>query len=299
MSLSPFRKLTVFLLLFMLAFPAPCLAGSVKLDRGVTYLTMTRENSQGRPVVINAVIADLNDSRVEPRLVMAEDKLGRTRTVSGMARDNYALAGINGGFFSTSKRAIPTDTFMLDGRIVSKGMRDPAVFGLFENGKAFIDMFHPTTVVTVAKNFVQYDVEAINHETGIGLILYTPDYGTETGTSKSSLEYTVRPVQGRYYIEAVYHGNAPIPSDGYVLSFQGTGSLSRLEIGDQVSVNTYYLQVMKTFSPCWAVVAIGTQRPGAETGPDLSAAGIGGPQPRSAVGVTSGQQTAAGNRGWP
>ena len=183
MSLSPFRKLTVFLLLFMLAFPAPCLAGSVKLDRGVTYLTMTRENSQGRPVVINAVIADLNDSRVEPRLVMAEDKLGRTRTVSGMARDNYALAGINGGFFSTSKRAIPTDTFMLDGRIVSKGMRDPAVFGLFENGKAFIDMFHPTTVVTVAKNFVQYDVEAINHETGIGLILYTPDYGTETGTS--------------------------------------------------------------------------------------------------------------------
>lgn len=289
MSLSPFRKLTVFLLLFMLAFPAPCLAGSVKLDRGVTYLTMTRENSQGRPVVINAVIADLNDSRVEPRLVMAEDKLGRTRTVSGMARDNYALAGINGGFFSTSKRAIPTDTFMLDGRIVSKGMRDPAVFGLFENGKAFIDMFHPTTVVTVAKNFVQYDVEAINHETGIGLILYTPDYGTETGTSKSSLEYTVRPVQGRYYIEAVYHGNAPIPSDGYVLSFQGTtGNLSRLEIGDQVSVNTYYppgYENVQSMLGCGPLLV----RNGQVLKPDLTflQPGIGSPQPRSAVGVTS------------
>ena len=31
--MSPFRKLTVFLF-FLMAFPAPCLAGSVKLDRG-------------------------------------------------------------------------------------------------------------------------------------------------------------------------------------------------------------------------------------------------------------------------
>ncbi len=289
MSSSAFRKLTLLLMIFVLAFPAPCLADSVKLDRGVTYLNMTRENSQGRPVVINAVIADLNDNRVEPRLVMAENRLGRTQTVSAMARDNYALVGINGGFFSTSKRAIPTDTFMLDGRIVSKGMRDPAVFGLFDNGKAFIDMFHPVTVVTVCKNFVQFNVEAINHETGIGLILYTPDYGTETGTFKTAVEYTVRPENGRYYVKELYHGNAPIPSDGYVLSFQGTtGNLANLEIGDEVSVVTYYppgYENVRAMLGCGPLLV----RNGRVQKPDLThlQPGLGSPQPRSAIGVTS------------
>ena len=142
MSFSPIRKLTLILLLFLLAFPVPCLAQSVKLDRGVTHLTMTRENSQGRPVVINAIIADLNDNRVEARLVMAENQLGKTQTVSSMAREHYALAGINGGFFSTSKRDSYRH-FYVGGQDHQQGHEDPAVFGLFDNGKAFIDTFHP------------------------------------------------------------------------------------------------------------------------------------------------------------
>jgi len=289
MSFSPIRKLILLLLLLVMAFPVPCLAQSVKLDRGVTYLTMTRENSQGRPVVINAVIADLNDNRVESRVVMAEGKLGKTQTVSGMARDNYALAGINGGFFTTSKRSIPTDTFMLEGRIVSKGMRDPAAFGLLGNGKAFVDVFHPVTVLTIAKNFTQFNVEAVNHETGIGLIMYTPDYGTETGTFKTAMEYTVRPQNGRYYIEELYHGNAPIPGDGYVLSFQGTtGNLANLEIGDEVSVATYYppgYEDIEAMIGCGPLLV----RNGKVVKPDLTflQPGLNSPQPRSAVGVTS------------
>ncbi|MGI6549450.1 MAG: phosphodiester glycosidase family protein [Syntrophomonadales bacterium] len=289
MSFSPIRKLIMFLLLFVMAFPAPCLAASTKLDRGVTYLTMTRENSQGRPVVINAVIADLNDNRVEPRLVMAEGSLGKTQTLSGMARDNYALAGINGGYFSTSKRAIPTDTFMLEGRIVSKGMRDPAAFGLLSNGQAFVDVFHPVTILTISKNFVQFNVEAVNHETGIGLIMYTPDYGTETGTFKTAMEYTVRPQNGRYYVEGLHHGNAPIPEDGYVLSFQGTtGNLANLEIGDEVSVATYYpsgYENIKAMLGCGPLLV----RNGKAVKPDLTflQPGLNSPQPRSAIGVTA------------
>lgn len=288
MSVSPIRKLILFLLLFVMAFPVPCMAGSVKLDRGVTYLNMSRENSQGRTVVINAVIADLNDNRVEPRLVMAQDELGKTQTVSGMARDNYALAAINGGYFSTSKRSIPTDTFMLDGRIVSKGMRDPAAFGLLDNGKAFVDAFHPATIVTIAKNFTQHNVEAINHETGIGLIMYTPDYGTETGTFKTAMEYTVRPENGRYYVEEIYHGNAPIPGDGYVLSFQGTtGNVASLEIGDEISVATYYpsgYENIKAMLGCGPLLV----RNGQVQKPDLThlQPGLSSPQPRSAIGVT-------------
>ena len=291
MSFSPFRKLILFLLLFVMAFPVPCLAQSVKLDRGVTYLNLTRENSQGRPVVINAIIADLRDKRVEPRLVMAEGGLGKTQTVSGMARDNHALAGINGGFFSTSKRAIPTDTFMLEGRIVSKGMRDPAAFGFLGNGQAFVDVFHPATVLTIAKNFVQFNVEAVNHETGIGLIMYTPDYGTETGTFKTAEEYTVRPQNGRYYVEAIHNGNAPIPVDGYVLSFQGTTSnLANLEIGDEVSVATYYpsgYEDIEAMLGCGPLLL----RNGQIQKPDLTflQPGLNSPQPRSAIGITADQ----------
>lgn len=289
MSFSPFRKLMLFLLLFVVAFPVPCLAESVKLDRGVTYISMVRQDSKGRPVVINAIKADLNDTRVEPRLVMAEGGLGKTQTLSAMAKDSLALAGINGGYFSTSKRAIPTDTFILDGRIVSKGMRDPAAFGLLDNNEAFIDVFTPSTVLTIAKNFTQHNIEAVNHETGIGLIMYTPDYGTETGTFKTAVEYTVQPENGRYYVQALFHGNAPIPADGYVLSFQGTtGNLANLTIGDEVSVETYYpsgYEDIKAMLGCGPLLI----RDGQIQKPDLTflQANLSQTQPRSAIGITA------------
>ncbi len=273
----------------MVAIPIPCQAQSVKLDRGVTYISMSRQDSQGRPIMIKVIKADLKDTRVEPRIVMAEGGLGKTQNLSAMAQDNLALAGINGGYFSTSQRAIPTDTFILDGRIVSKGMRNPVAFGLMENNEAFIDVLAPVTVLTVAKNFTQYSIEAINHETGIGVIMYTPDYGTQTGTSKTSVEYTIKPENGKNIVQAVYHGNAPIPADGYVLSFQGTtGNLADLAIGDVVSVETYYPSGYENIK---AMLGCGPHliRDGQIQKADLTflQPNLGQAQPRSAIGITA------------
>jgi len=250
---------------------------------------MVREDSQGRSIVVNVVRADLSDTRVEPRLVMAQGGLGTTQALSGMAKDNMAVAGINGGFFVMSKRAIPTDTFILEGRIVSKGVKDPAAFGLLADDTPFIDIFTPYTVLTIAKSFAQSNIEAINHETGIGLILYTPDYGTETGTPPTSVEFTVRPENGKDVIQEVYYGNAPIPEDGYVLSYQGTsGNIAELAVGDEISVTTYYpsgYENIKAMLGCGPLLV----RNGQVQKPDLTnlQPNLNQLQPRSAIGVTA------------
>jgi hypothetical protein len=130
MIIKHFRVILLLTVFLVGVFPNACMAESLQLDRGVEYTSLTRTNSGGNPVVIHVVDANLDDTRVEPRVVMADGGLGSTEVLSSMAADNMAVAGINGGYFSMSKRAIPTDTFILDGRIISKGMRDPAAFGL-------------------------------------------------------------------------------------------------------------------------------------------------------------------------
>ncbi len=276
-------------LLVILVFPGLGSAASVNLDRGVVHMSLTKDDGQGRLININVIKADMKDTRVETRVVMAEAGLGHTQTLSSMARNNMATAGINGGFFSISKRAIPTDTFIFDGRIISKGMRDPAAFGLFNKQQAFIDTFTPYTFVTLAKNAAQFNIEAVNHETGVGIIMYTPDYGTETGTSGNAVEYTVKAENGKDIIQGVYSGNAPIPPDGYVISYQGTtGTLANLTKGEVISVDTYYppgYENIQAMMGCGPLLV----RNGVIQSPNLTflQANLAQPQPRSAIGITA------------
>ena len=135
-----------------------------------------------------------------------------------------------------------------------------------------------------------------NHETGIGLILYTPITGP-------------RPVPPNH------RWNTPSARTGQVLHrggvprqcthtqrwlravVPGSPATCQLKVGDEVSVNTYHPPGYEDVGTCWAVVPFCAQRPGAETGSDLLQPGIGSPQPLRCWDNVR-QQTAAGDRGW-
>lgn len=213
------------------------------LDRGVIYRTISMKNDAGQNLQIHVIDANLSDSRVQFKVATPKKGLGGYATVSAFSRANYAVAGLNGGFFSASKsKYLPTDTIILNGKILTKGMRNPAAIGITKDNKVFIDAFVPHIVVTGCKSFQQYRVEAVNHETGIGLIMYDAAYGTRTGRAKTSRELVVETnSQGRKIVTAVYQGNAPIPVNGMVLSFQGTTGniLKNIDVGDELGVETY------------------------------------------------------------
>lgn len=67
------------------------------------------------------------------------------------------------------------------------------------------------------------------------LIIYTPIYGSWTGTNDYGFEVTV--VDGT--VTNVQIGNSPIPPNGVVLSGHGLNRevLSQLAVGDEVAIN--------------------------------------------------------------
>lgn len=289
--MTKFRRMLSLLISSALLFTAPigCSAAATQLDRGVVYYDLQKTDPSGKPLNVHVVDIDLNDSRVETRLVTAGQSFGKTEKVSSMAKRSHAIAAINGGFFMKGKRQIPTDTLIVDSTIVTKGMRDPAAFGLTASNKAFIDVFTPWTVITSAKDFSQYNVEAINHETGVGIIMYTPVYGTKTGTPASSLEFVIEKKDGKEIITAINHGNSTIPENGYVLSYQGTTSnIAKLALGDEISTVTYYPDKYKDLQQMLACGPI-LLKNGKLQEPDLTflEPKLRLRHPRSAVGLTS------------
>ncbi|MGE5421716.1 MAG: hypothetical protein ACM3QW_00490, partial [Ignavibacteriales bacterium] len=147
-----FRQLLSLLIstALIVSAPASCMAETIHLDRGVMAYDLAKTDPSGKPLNIHVVDINLNDSRVETSIVTAGQSFGKTETVSSMAKRSHAIAAINGGFFIYGKRKIPTDTLIVDGKIQTKGMRDPAAFGITDSKKAFIDVFTPWTVITMA-----------------------------------------------------------------------------------------------------------------------------------------------------
>ncbi|MGE5404654.1 MAG: phosphodiester glycosidase family protein [Candidatus Saccharibacteria bacterium] len=213
-----------------------------QLDRGVVYRHITKTAASKYPQSIHIIDINLNDPRVELKFAMPQKGLGYKETTSSIAKANHALAGINGNFFLNSKPPIPADTVTINRQIICKGPRDPAAMGILTTKKVFIDSFTPNMILSLNNPFRQFPIEAVNYPTGVGCIMYTSFYGQTTRTPKQTLEYVVLNKNGRYYIDAINHGNSNIPKGGFVLSFQGTtvNLFGNLQKGQEVFVNTYY-----------------------------------------------------------
>ena len=281
-------------LVWLLACSYPASASTLK--PGIDYRQLTVKDGRGQDCTVHVVEADLNHPWVETRVVMAQDKLGSLEKVEDMAARSKAQAAINGGFFTQGKKFLPTDTVMINGRLVTKGNKDPAAFGITWEGQAFVDVFTPKIMLTLCRSFRQFEVEAINHECGMGLILYTSAYGSATGTPASSLEFVVVPDgenEKRYRVASIHKGNAPIPEKGYVLSFQGvTSNLAQeLKIGDEVSVDTYFPEGRETIRDLLACGPLLVKNGIAEK-PDLTflESKLRSRHPRSALGVKKGNR---------
>ena len=143
-----------------------------------------------------------------------------------------AIAAVNGAFFSGDGR--PVGLVAIDGELISEPYAARTALGIGPHGLA-MERVDWQGQVFVAEEWLA-QISGLNRPRLTDeLIIYTPIYGSWTGTNDYGFEVTV--VDGT--VTNVQIGNSPIPPNGVVLSGHGLNRevLSQLAVGDEVAIN--------------------------------------------------------------
>lgn len=267
------------------------LAGQM-LDRGVYLDQFSRTAADGTTCNISLLRVNLNDNKIEIKPVLARDQFGAVEPLSQMASRYGAIGAINGSYFNlSSESSIPTDTIVLNRQLVSLTTRRATSLIIDSNRKISFDDFLPRVTVKLPGQKIIFEVNAVNHTTGNGIVMYTPSFGSFTGTPGTANEVVIsRNTAGMELITASYNGNAPIPANGYVLSFQGEAAkyFPYFSVGQAAKLNISY----RDKQALEHMLAVGPMlvREGARTVP-VNLEGLGSSlaarHPRSALGLTN------------
>lgn len=224
-----------------------------------------------KTIRVNYVKVDLNDPRVNLRVVLGQDKVGATEDLLSMAKRVGAEAAINGTFFNAyidGPYKDPVGTLITGGEFVHRGATG-TVFAVADRNEVRMEPARFKIVGATAGlwkwpgSWYSYWLNRTptsQHYAGI----FTPARGTRTGAAMG-----VSIVVEDGVVVAIGRGEQEIPKDGYVINFQGSEEAlaSRFAIGTAVE----YKVVMADGSDrtgFW-----GRVREGLGAGPKLVSAG--------------------------
>ncbi len=193
---------------------------------------------------------DLTDPNVEMRVIKASDKLAACSTVSKMAKSksksgSQYFAGVNADFFGYQK---PIGTTVVNDEIYYAANNGWTHWATDADKVPYLGSM--TFGGTVAKGESSHSLTAINADRGENyLVIYTPRFGSNSGTNEYGSEVVITPVSGSLAVGKTATmkvvgtpstaGSMTIPSGSYVLSGHGTGKtfVSSLADGDEITVS--------------------------------------------------------------
>lgn len=235
-----------------LSFPPPNAAGialRVREERevapGVLYRVVDGINREGQPLVVHVLEADLTNPLVEPRPVVAAGGVGSRESLAGMAGRYGAVAAINGGFFSSANGlSLPVGNLMVDGQVLaSSPIRRPSV-GITSGKELLFGYFDAALEVELPAEDLAWPVGRVNRPLGGKQpVLYTPEWGTNTGTPAGTVELLAEAGEdGQGRVAGISReGNSPIPPGGFVLVFPDAADLpENVKTGEWVRVKQTY-----------------------------------------------------------
>jgi len=213
------------------------------IGEGVKYGTLVKSLAEDKQAVLHYVIADPAQPWVEIKPVLAGGKLGELANLSGMAREFGAAAAVNGSFFSRNDNLIPLDTTVIDRQLYVKSEREATALIWGDDRKIKLDQVIPQVYVKLPAKKMIFTVSTFNRPCSQGIALYTPLFGSTTGTDENAVEYICQPGNGGLTeVTATAAGNAAIPAGGFVVSFQGEKKSNQeyFAIGDRVGWSVDY-----------------------------------------------------------
>ncbi len=208
------------------------------ISYGVRY-GHERRGIQAGPLIINYLEVRYADPLVEIKSILAQDQIFGRELVSDMAIRSQAIAAVNGLFFASDGR--PLGLLVIDGRLISEPYANRTAIGIKPGMVEMASIGLNGTIVQEDGTFIEisgYNRPRLTDE----LIIYTPDYGTNSRTNIYGIELVV--VDNK--VIAKQTGATDIPREGIVISGHG----SARDFLDQVAVGED-LQIQLQLEPNW------------------------------------------------
>lgn len=105
------------------------------VDTGIKHIKMTKYYD-GRPVRINIVEIDrglASNYELRPALASSSNSLHNKRTITTIAKQNNAIAAINGTYFKP-QTGVPLGTLMINGKMYTGPVYNRVAVGITDNG---------------------------------------------------------------------------------------------------------------------------------------------------------------------
>lgn len=204
------------------------IARSTQLADGLEYFSVVKRGSAG---LVTAKVLKASPQKIDIFPALAEPQGGMwdwftqffgqpikkdiaftKGTVQDMVRQQGALSGINGTYFSGGGR--PLGVLVVDGEIVSCPINDRTALILTDKNRALIDNI--AFEGYFLKDKKKYSITSVNepHASRKDVVLYTRRYGGLTGSTAKGYELKVE--KGKIIDTKL--GNSLIPENGYILS---------------------------------------------------------------------------------
>ena len=190
---------------------------------------------------IHVLIVD--PSKAAVKLARAMDEIVGAETTSSLATRHGAIAAVNAGFFRVAGtyRGEPDGLLIVNGKVLSEPVRGGAALALTNAGGSTKAAFaHIQTNAELKLNGKEtLPVNGFNRPRETDqLIVFTPEFHRTTLTKPDGIEVVVR--KGRVQDLLDGKGSQVIPSDGFVISANGTARqmLSKLRHGMKVEINS-------------------------------------------------------------
>ncbi|NLK51323.1 MAG: copper amine oxidase [Syntrophomonadaceae bacterium] len=212
------------------------------LAPGIEYNFLTKVLEDLQPVQIHYLKANLNQPWVEVRPVISQPMIGSLETLTNLSVPYGAIGAVNGSFYYMGGQRSPIDTTIIDQQLIVKSSRSATSLFFMTNNKVSIDQFLPITTLKLPDKKLSFPIKAINRP-GDGIVLYTPLFEPNTNTESDCMEMVLKKdARGRLKIREIVSGNAAIPPDGAVISFQGSSinQAQYFNVGDTVTYAVDY-----------------------------------------------------------
>ncbi|MCF8008177.1 MAG: phosphodiester glycosidase family protein [Halanaerobiales bacterium] len=204
-----------------------------KIDIGLKYKEIIQTTWSGKRV-INIIDLDLLKSRYLVTPFLSNDKIEGLAPLPEVIKSNTALAGINGGFFSSDGK--PLGVLMINGIMVTEPLYNRTALGITKTGEILIDALQWKGILTT-KNNNNIILDAVNRKPNHKneIIVYNSYFNDKTPLSN---QYTVEYVIKNNIISKVDKGKNiqnQIPSDGYIVKiFNKENIVKEFKTGNEV-----------------------------------------------------------------
>ncbi len=189
-------------------------------------------------------VVTVDPRRLEARLIIASDGLGRTEAFDSMLRRSRAVVGVNGSFFDAYNPVgdkDPNMTLIRSGQVVHKGGAGTLV-GFGPRGSVVmgrVDLPIRGTVAVAGRPLGAWYAYWINRtpQSADNITIFTPARG-----SRARVTDGICVVVNNNVVQRVAYGDAQIPPTGYVIHFRGgeVGQAQKFPIGAEVGYRVQY-----------------------------------------------------------